>query len=194
MRFHEKLKRLCGERRLTQADFLREMPEVGKTTMYYWFTGRNKPDLDSALRMAKILNVPLDYLADEELEELPSPEFNDDERLLIEVARTLQGGAREALWRVTNNQTIAKGDWVVVGVGGQGKSSLLQRLATEDHPTSPATPPVATGQPWPPIAHQDLTQSTLRREREARRTETEAARKKAAEKGKKGERTSGKEK
>jgi transcriptional regulator with XRE-family HTH domain len=78
MRFDEKLRRLCQRRGLTQAQLMRAVG-ASKSTMSNWFNGKNKPDLETALKMARFLDVPLEYLADDALEE-PPPGLSEEKR------------------------------------------------------------------------------------------------------------------
>lgn len=101
MKFSEKLKRLCGQRRWGQSNLLEFVPRVTKSTMSNWFSGKYKPDLDSALSIARALEVPLDWLADEDAEfPVPGQPLNDDEQAVVELFHALGLDRREALRRL----------------------------------------------------------------------------------------------
>jgi transcriptional regulator with XRE-family HTH domain len=86
----EKLRTLCAEHRLKPADLARALGGVPKSTMSNWWNGVNKPDLETALKMARILNVPLDFLADDSLDDPPPPGLSEDERYLLKTVRSLR--------------------------------------------------------------------------------------------------------
>ncbi len=72
--------------------------------------------------------------------------LDDDEQLLLEVARTLDGGAREALRRVTNYPAAPKGGWVGAGlVDLNPKPGPEPARPSEPPPTVPARSPMKPG-------------------------------------------------
>lgn len=83
----EKLKALCAAKDLTPADLARKIGGVPKSTMYNWFNGRNDPDIKSAKLIADALGVPLDYLADDSLDEPPALDLSPDERRIVDIIR-----------------------------------------------------------------------------------------------------------
>lgn len=101
MKFSEKLKRLCGQRRWGQNNLLEFVPNVTKSSMSNWFSGKYKPDLESALSIARALEVPLDWLADDEAD-FPSPTsgLTEDEKALLDLYHALELDKREALRRI----------------------------------------------------------------------------------------------
>lgn len=91
--FDQKLGKLCRKRRWKQAalmnavnDHCRDDP-VSKSTVSRWLNGENKPFDQWALALARALDVPLDYLADDAQEDLPCSELKPDERSLVEIYR-----------------------------------------------------------------------------------------------------------
>ena len=98
MKFHEKLDKLCSARGWSQAHIVRAMGNVSRSTVSNWFSGLRTPDLSAALQLAKLFEVPLEYLADDTLDEVPAPELSDQDRKILEMARALP--AEEALRRL----------------------------------------------------------------------------------------------
>lgn len=52
-----------------------------------WKDGIGEPTASQALDLARALNVPVEFLIDESLEQLPSPDFTDDEIKILEYVR-----------------------------------------------------------------------------------------------------------
>lgn len=107
MKFEEKIAMLCerkgwNQSRLAQSLAKASHKSISKNTVSRWFAGAVRPFDDWFLPLAETLGVDCDYLADDTLDEPPAPELSDDERRLLEIARTLQGGAQAALWRIVN--------------------------------------------------------------------------------------------
>jgi transcriptional regulator with XRE-family HTH domain len=76
MNLPEKLKMLCGRRGWKQVDLAHAAKRetgrlLSRSSVNNWFLGKGKPDLDSALSLAKTLGVSLDYLADDSQDEPP---------------------------------------------------------------------------------------------------------------------------
>ena len=61
MNFAEEIKRLRTERKLTQAQ-MAELLHVSRQTISSWENGRNLPDLEMTVRIAKTFGVSLDSL------------------------------------------------------------------------------------------------------------------------------------
>lgn len=109
MKLSEKLKRICGERGWGQSNLLGFVPDVTKSTMSNWYQGKYKPDLESALRLARGLNVPLDWLADDEADyPPPSDSVPSDERYLLQVIRDLNLSRDEAVRRLAGIRADGK--------------------------------------------------------------------------------------
>ena len=77
-----------------------------------WISGKWQPDLGQALRLARFLSVPLDYLADDSMDELPTPDVLPEEMKLIEMARVV--GIEEARRRLLQAPAL---DIEFVGMG-----------------------------------------------------------------------------
>lgn len=99
MKLHEKLRRLCGQRGWGQSSLLEVVPHVTKSSMSNWWSGKYRPDLESALLIARALAVPLDYLADDAQDDPPAiEELPEDEAAVLRVYRNLKraGALNEA--------------------------------------------------------------------------------------------------
>jgi transcriptional regulator with XRE-family HTH domain len=98
MELHAKLKRLCEVKGWEQSELNRRAGSlVSKSAMSSYFSGATKPPIDVALAIANALQVPIQYLADDSLTELP-PSPDPDERRLIFLARDM--GLDEAFRRL----------------------------------------------------------------------------------------------
>jgi transcriptional regulator with XRE-family HTH domain len=88
MEFPEKLKRLMGEHRLSQAAIGnridRSQALIGK-----WTRGESYPDIRDASRLAALLGVDVDYLADDSRSEPTPTSFSDAERQAVDMVRSL---------------------------------------------------------------------------------------------------------
>jgi transcriptional regulator with XRE-family HTH domain len=94
MTFAQKLDKLCEGRRWTQADLVRAVnavseEEVSTNTVSRWFNGVGKPFNKWAVPLARALEVPLDYLADDAQNAPPRPELDPDERSILVIFRGL---------------------------------------------------------------------------------------------------------
>ena len=61
MNFAEEIKRLRTERKLTQAQ-MAELLHVSRQTISSWENGRNLPDLEMTVQIARIFGLSLDQL------------------------------------------------------------------------------------------------------------------------------------
>jgi len=60
---------------------------VHQTQVGKWEKGTNTPDIQQAKSLADVLNVPLDYLVDDQVDDPPAPEITPDERALLKALR-----------------------------------------------------------------------------------------------------------
>lgn len=98
MEFHAKLAMLCESKRFTNSDLARASG-ASKAAVGSWMAGTCKPTLDAALRVARVLGVSLDYLADDSQDGAIEAVVLDDEfRSIIAVVESL--GPHEALDRL----------------------------------------------------------------------------------------------
>lgn len=100
MRFEEKIVRLSETKGWSQSDLWRAVGGdkpggVSRNTVSRWWNGDVKPFDKNALSLARALNVPLDYLADEEFDEPPLESSRqdclpEDEAAVLGVYRSLK--------------------------------------------------------------------------------------------------------
>lgn len=87
MDFTEKLNKLLSENGLSQRDLVRILGDVSKDKVNRWFTGRSVPDIKEGLRLARALDVPLDYLADDDVDVAEDATGAIEMQALVDVAR-----------------------------------------------------------------------------------------------------------
>src|SRR6516165_12762048 len=97
MELKTKLKNLMNNRGLNGQKLAR-LSQVSDSEISRILQGKSRPGLDNAFRLAKAVNVTLDYLADDSLDaEPPQPadHLTPDERRLLTIAQKV--GFSEAL-------------------------------------------------------------------------------------------------
>lgn len=107
MKYAEKLRRLAEERRLSRMDVVR-ITGLKKSSVYNYFDAKTSPDIASALKLARVLGVSLDYLADDALDDPPAPQFTDEERQMIEAIRRM---GHDIAWRRLLGLPLAGGEY-----------------------------------------------------------------------------------
>ncbi len=193
MTYDKKLITICDSRGWDQAALWRAVGRVSKTTVSNWWNGASRPDMDTALVVARVLGVPLDYLADDNQDEIPKPLSQDEElaldlyrsarehegsatvvlkvlaRLANEGVRVVSAPARAAVAPVYAgaHASPGRGGGVAVAEGDSGVGELPE----PELPRSIRHPRV--------LAERDETEHHLRLERERAAKEREAVRKKA---------------
>ena len=128
MRFHEKLRRRVAQLGLNKAKAAREVGLPESTISNYLVKEESLPRIDIALKIAKAIDVPLEWLADDSADfPLPeaapkaSPSKFDDEILMLEVAER----QRRSMIRVLNAlERAEKEDWATA-VSRLTKSELF---------------------------------------------------------------------
>lgn len=92
MKFHEKVVTLCAQKNWDQADLWRAVgKKVSRTTVSNWFNGVSRPDMDTSLSIARAFSVPLDFLADDDQDDLPpSSDLPEDEAAVLRFYRNLK--------------------------------------------------------------------------------------------------------
>jgi transcriptional regulator with XRE-family HTH domain len=70
MTMHKKIAKLAKEQKVSQEDLATELG-VAQSTVSAWFRGKSVPDVMQARYIAERLSVPLDYLADDNLDDPP---------------------------------------------------------------------------------------------------------------------------
>lgn len=101
MRLAEKLPMLMNQRGLKAADLAR-LTGIPSQRFTEWKDATpdrpRAPTLAQALRVARALGVSLDYLADDEQDQPPTPAVTDEERVILDMVHTL--GVAEAKRRL----------------------------------------------------------------------------------------------
>lgn len=108
MEFAKKLNKLMDERGVTYLEVARHVG-VGTTTVFRWLNQKGKPlrpRLDEAARLAELLGVRVDYLADDALD-APPPGLSPQEELLLDLIRRM--GVNEASDRLSLVRTGSAG-------------------------------------------------------------------------------------
>lgn len=88
MKFSEKLYNLIQLRGMTQGAVARRAG-LAPSAITDMTAGVRRPYMDQALKIAKVLDVPLDYLADDDLDEMPE-QLPDDEAHVLRVYKNLK--------------------------------------------------------------------------------------------------------
>jgi len=106
MKFSEKLESLRVQKRLSQEEIAAAVG-VTQSSVSRWLGGGGGPTLPQGLRLARFLGVPLDFLADDEMQKPPAGR-SPEEELLLTNARIL--GIDEAIRRVLGVEVLAPFD------------------------------------------------------------------------------------
>jgi transcriptional regulator with XRE-family HTH domain len=77
---------------------LAELLETSQSQISDWIREKSMPSISTAVRLAHVLGVSMDYLFDDSLEEPPKPDLTSEERMLLAVIRRL--GPEEAMFRL----------------------------------------------------------------------------------------------
>jgi transcriptional regulator with XRE-family HTH domain len=107
MTFGEKVAKLVDRAGITQKDLATSLG-LSESRVSEWLHRGTAPKLTVAARLAKILGVPVDYLADDDQDEPPSATRTDQERRILEIAAML--GYEVALARLINAPGAPSGD------------------------------------------------------------------------------------
>ena len=103
MKLSTKLSGLAKTQGLKPAEIARRTG-VSHTAAGKWLKGDAVPGLYEAAALARALNVPIAYLADDSLDEVPIPD--DDEAQVLNVIRDLGLSRREAIRRLASGGPI----------------------------------------------------------------------------------------
>lgn len=101
MTFPEKLYHWIQLRGMTQGAVARKSG-LAASAITDMTAGKRRPYMDQAFRLARVLDVPLDYLADDSIDDVMAPEVSDDERAVIDLLRALNLDKSEALRRLAS--------------------------------------------------------------------------------------------
>jgi transcriptional regulator with XRE-family HTH domain len=88
MKFHEKLTQLLGNRRGEPAEVARKI-EVDASQFAKLKQGKLNPTAEQIFRIARHYGVPMEYLYDDEMKEIPPKETEGIDPYVIETIRTL---------------------------------------------------------------------------------------------------------
>lgn len=95
MRFSEKLDKLIDLRHTNQSELSRKTG-IAQSAISDMTRGERRPYMDQSLLLARALDVPLDYLADDSLDEPPPASISEWEKKVWEVVKEI--GA-ELAWK-----------------------------------------------------------------------------------------------
>ncbi len=182
MELAEKLTKLLAERDLPNVAEVARRAKVSRSSCYKWFAGTAWPEIREAFRLAAVLRVPVEYLADDSQDKPPPPpELTPDEEAAHEAYRELRSSigpvkAFRALSALGPPEQIGgRSASSLTRMGGSVEEEAPQHLYHEDVEAMRA---YGTGRV---IGERDETEAHLRREREAKRPQK---RKDAEETGK----------
>lgn len=99
MQFSKKLKLLAARHRYSQ-DALAKAVGVSQNLVSLWMRGKSDPDLATALKLAEVLGVDVNYLADDAQDEPAPAEYTVEERAVIDLIRALRLEQQEVLRRL----------------------------------------------------------------------------------------------
>lgn len=93
MRFDEKFSDLMGRRGLSAAEVSRALKDVGiavsPATVRRWGNREALPDIYEAAALADLFDVPLAFLARDEMESPPGPGLSKEEQYLLQMIRDM---------------------------------------------------------------------------------------------------------
>lgn len=98
MEFAEKVNKLLAEKGLSQRALAGLLGDVNKDSVNRWCRGSQMPDVKTALRLARVLGVSLDYLVDDQMDEPPTLGLTSEELALVEAAREMGVGTLVMPW------------------------------------------------------------------------------------------------
>jgi transcriptional regulator with XRE-family HTH domain len=105
MKAAEKIAWLCRERGLTQKR-VGELAALPENRISKWLDGQGEPTARQALRLARVLDVPMDWLVDDEADvPPPDPGLSPAELRAVEMTRALNLDASEVIRRMSHPTT-----------------------------------------------------------------------------------------
>lgn len=138
-----KVLRVLQDRDETQAKAARAIG-VDASQFAKWLKGRGRPTVEQLLSLARHLDVPMDYLADDQMSSPPrvdsSSQITADQRVILQVIEDLGLTRREAIrrlygppqvdedWRPDGKARLVSGGMTGVGSGGPAASPGTQPL------------------------------------------------------------------
>lgn len=100
--FSTKLRDIIEARGVSQA-WLAEQAETTEATISRYLSGIHKPNLDIVAKIAKALNVSIDYIMDLTLSPVPYKEPEKDIALLANAFRRADADHRNIIWSVLDS-------------------------------------------------------------------------------------------
>ena len=104
MMFAKRLKKLRSAKEITQAEFAKVIG-VAQQAVARWEKEKSEPDNGTLKQLAKYFSVSIDYLLDNEKNNLPV--FNDDETKLIYSYRKLDGDGKNLLLGLVKSLSLS---------------------------------------------------------------------------------------
>lgn len=136
-RFAEKLLKQMLVKRLNQQG-LAQLSRVSDSEVSRILAGKSRPGLENAFKLARAVEVSLDYLADDALDEDPLQEVDPasaDEREILEIVRQL--GTRSAL-RILDAVQILGHEVAIRRLYGAEMKPVIE-VGDGSRPVAPAT-------------------------------------------------------
>src|SRR5262245_51825276 len=90
MKITEKLARLIPSVYMPSQMELSRQTGIDQSAISAAIAGTRRLYGDQVMKIAKAIGVSCDYLLDDDLEEIPSPELTDDERFVVRLMRELR--------------------------------------------------------------------------------------------------------
>ena len=120
MDFAAKLLKLCWQRGWSQRDLSEHLDGVSKSTVSNWMTGKADPRRRELVRLARLFDVTVTYLALDEFEEPAGDGLSEVQHRVLWAAETV--GYELALKRIMN----------VPGAAGEGVTAPTAAERTHD--------------------------------------------------------------
>lgn len=120
--FSTRLRDIIESKGISQA-WLAEKAETTEATISRYLTGVHKPNLDVVVRIAKALNVSIDYIMDLSLSPVPYREPDPDIVILANAYRRADADHKNIIWSVLDSYlTPEEKTSVLQGLQGSGDS------------------------------------------------------------------------
>jgi transcriptional regulator with XRE-family HTH domain len=110
----QRIEKVLSKRHLSQAE-LEQLAGLAKGRVSKWASGQGEPTARQALRIARVLGVPVEWLADDtapgeppEPAPAPPPPLSEDERYVLEVFRALEITRADAIRRLAGPPVYAE--------------------------------------------------------------------------------------
>ncbi|MFO0891810.1 MAG: helix-turn-helix transcriptional regulator [Isosphaeraceae bacterium] len=143
MELKAKLKHLMGLKGLN-GQRLARLSQVSDSEISRILQGKSRPGLDNALRLARALEVSLDYLADDKLDSEPSGPVDvvsDDERKILNLSQKI--GMRDTVTILENVRFLGYEAAMSRIVGAKPIIEIDKDAALDLRPSIPAPAPAA---------------------------------------------------